>query len=189
MSKVPERIILGSGYVHLATFDAAATIADPQTFCTEANKYSYIQGGASIEYKIDTSEAKDDMGKVSKTIITSEEVTLKAGLMTLSGNTINSLCDTARVSVDAEKKYRTVKIGGIGNRKGAKYVICFHHVDPADGDIWVMIVGQNQSGFTLSFSPKDATVVDAEFKALPNLDGEGTLINYVEEITTVNADT
>ena len=50
MSKVPERIILGSGYVHLATFDAAATIADPQTFCTEANKYSYIQGGASIEY-------------------------------------------------------------------------------------------------------------------------------------------
>lgn len=189
MSKVPERIILGSGYVHLATFDAAVTIADPQTFCTEANKYSYIQGGASIEYKIDTSEAKDDMGKVSKTIITSEEVTLKAGLMTLSGNTINSLCDTARVSVDAEKKYRTVKIGGIGNRKGAKYVICFHHVDPADGDIWVMIVGQNQSGFTLSFSPKDATVVDAEFKALPNLDSEGTLINYVEEITTVNADT
>ena len=45
-----------------------------------------------------------------------------------------------------------------------------------------MIVGQNQAGFTLSFAPSDATVVDAEFKAMPNLDGEGTLVNYVEEI-------
>ena len=45
-----------------------------------------------------------------------------------------------------------------------------------------MIVGQNQAGFTLQFAPSDATVVDVEFKALPNLDGEGTLVNYVEEI-------
>ena len=38
--------------------------------------------------------------------------------------------------------------------------------------------------FTLSFAPSDATVVDAEFKAMPNLDEEGTLVNYVEEILT-----
>ena len=55
-------------------------------------------------------------------------------------------------------------------------------MDPEDGDIWVMIVGQNQAGFTLSFAPSDATVVDAEFKAMPNLDDEGTLVEYVEEI-------
>ena len=45
-----------------------------------------------------------------------------------------------------------------------------------------MIVGQNQAGFTLSFAPSEATVVDAEFKAMPDLDNEGTLVNYVEEI-------
>ena len=122
------------------------------------------------------------MGRVSKTVIISEDVTLKAGLMTLIGDTIEKLCDTARVSVSQDGRYRKTKIGGVGNRKGAKYVICFHHVDPEDGDIWVMIVGQNQAGFTLSFAPSDATVVDAEFKAMPNLDDEGTLVNYVEEI-------
>lgn len=182
MDKAPERIILGSGYIHLATFKKGQEIPEPEEFCTEANRYSYIKNGATLEYTNEVVEAKDDMGRVSKTVITSEEVTLKAGLMTLIGDTIEKLCDTARVSVSANGKYRKTKIGGVGNRKGAKYVICFHHVDPEDGDIWVMIVGQNQAGFTLSFAPSDATVVDAEFKAMPNLDGEGTLVNYVEEI-------
>lgn len=182
MEKAPERIILGSGYIHLATFEKGAEIPEPQEFCTDENRYSYIKNGASLEYSNEVQEAKDDMGKVSKVIITEETATLKAGLMTLTGNTIDKLCDTARVSVSEDGKYRTTKIGGIGNRKGAKYVICFHHVDPEDGDIWVMIVGQNQAGFTLQFAPSDATVVDAEFKAMPNLDGEGTLIKFVEEI-------
>ena len=182
--KAPERIILGSGYIHLATFKKGQTIPEPQDFCTKENRYSYIKNGATLEYTNEVQEAKDDMGQVSKTVITSEEVTLKAGLMTLIGDTIEKLCDTARVSVSQDGKYRKTKIGGVGNRKGAKYVICFHHVDPEDGDIWVMIVGQNQAGFTLSFAPSDATVVDAEFKAMPNLDEEGTLVDYVEEILT-----
>ena len=180
--KAPERIILGSGYIHLATFEKGAEIPEPQDFCTDENRYSYIKNGASLEYSNEVQEAKDDMGKVSKTIITEETATLKAGLMTLTGNTIEKLCDTARVSTSQDGKYRITKIGGIGNRKGAKYVICFHHVDPEDGDIYVMIVGQNQAGFTLQFAPSDATVVDAEFKAMPNLDEEGTLIKFVEEI-------
>lgn len=182
MDKAPERIILGSGYIHLAAFRKGQDIQEPQEFCTDENRYSYIKNGATLEYTNEVQEAKDDMGRVSKTVITAEDVTLKAGLMTLIGDTIEKLCDTARVSVSENGKYRITKIGGVGNRKGAKYVICFHHVDPADGDIWVMIVGQNQAGFTLSFAPSDATVVDAEFKAMPDLDAEGTLVNYVEEI-------
>ena len=185
MNKAPERIILGSGYIHLAVFNKGMTIPDPQTFCTDENRYSYIKNGASLEYTNEVQNVQDDMGKVKKTVITSEEVKLKAGLMTLIGDTIEKLCDTARVSVSTDGKYRTTKIGGVANRKGAKYVICFHHVDPDDGDIWVMIVGQNQAGFTLQFAPSDATVVDAEFTALPNLDDEGTLVDYVEEIKDV----
>ena len=182
--KAPERIILGSGYIHLGVFTKGQQIPEPQDFCTDANRYSYIKNGATLEYSNEIQEAKDDMGRVSKTVIISEDVTLKAGLMTLIGDTIEKLCDTARVSVSQDGRYRKTKIGGVGNRKGAKYVICFHHVDPEDGDIWVMIVGQNQAGFTLSFAPSDATVVDAEFKAMPNLDEEGTLVDYVEEILT-----
>lgn len=182
MEKAPERIILGSGYIHLETFRKGQEIPEPPKFCTDKNRYSYIKNGATLEYSNEVTEAKDDMGRVSKTIIIAEEVKIKAGLMTIIGDTIEKLCDTARVETSNDGKYRTTKIGGVGNRKGAKYVICFHHVDPEDGDIWVMIIGQNQAGFTLSFAPSDATVIDAEFKAMPNLDEEGTLVMYVEQI-------
>lgn len=180
-----ERIILGSGYLHVGTYTKGQTIPNPEDFCTDDNKYAYISGGAELEYSPEFYEAKDDMGKVAKSVMTEEEATLKAGIMTFTGNTLDKLCDTARVTervnaIDG-KTYREVKVGGAGNQKGAKYVICFHHVDAVDGDIYLMIVGQNQAGFTLSFKKDEATVVDAEFHALP-MDGEGTLIDYVEEV-------
>ena len=146
-----ERIILGSGYIHIGEFKAADPLPDPQIFCTDDNIFSYISGGATLNYSPSYYEAKDDMGKVSKTIITEEEATLKAGLMTFNGKTLDKLVDTARESEKTVngKKYRVVKVGGVGNRKGKKYIICFHHVDPVDGDIFVMIVGNNQAGFEL----------------------------------------
>lgn len=183
-----ERIILGSGYVHIGTFDASAALPDPETFCTDANLFSYISGGATLEYKPSFYEAKDDLGKVSKTTITEEEATLKSGLMTFCGNTLEKLCDTARVTTTTKtvgkKQHRIVKVGGVANRKNAKYIICFHHEDPTDGDIWVMIVGNNQAGFSLAFAKDKETVVDAEFKAMP-MDSEGTLIRYEEEFGDV----
>ena len=183
-----ERIILGSGYMHIGTFDAEAALPDPETFCTEANLFSFISGGATLEYKPSFYQAKDDMGKVAKTTITEEEATLKSGLMTFCGNTLEKLCDTARVTttekVIGKKQHKVVKVGGVGNRKNAKYVICFHHEDPTDGDIWVMIVGNNQAGFSLAFTKDKETIVDAEFKAMPQ-DSEGTLIRYEEEFGDV----
>ena len=129
------------------------------------------------------------MGKVAKSVMTNEEATLKCGLMTFTGNTLEKLCDTARTTERTNavtgKTYREVKVGGAANQTGAKYVICLHHIDAVDGDIYLMIVGQNQAGFTLSFKKDEATVVDAEFKAMPNLDSEGTLIIYDEELKSV----
>lgn len=88
--KAPERIILGSGYIHLGVFTKGQQIPEPQDFCTDANRYSYIKNGATLEYSNEIQEAKDDMGRVSKTVIISEDVTLKAGLMTLIGDTIEN---------------------------------------------------------------------------------------------------
>lgn len=188
MAAEAERIILGSGYIHVATFTKGQAIPNPEDFCKDETLFAYIKGGATIEYAPEFYEAKDDMGKVAKTVVTDEEVTLKSGIMTFTGNTLAKLCDTARVSeretAGKGKKYRVVKVGGAGNARGAKYVICFHHVDAADGDIYLMIIGQNQAGFSLSFAKDTETVVDAEFHALP-MDGEGTLIVYTEEIVEV----
>ena len=72
---------------------------------------------------------------------------------------------------------------GIGNADGKKYILHFVHKDPADGDVRVTIVGNNQAGFTIAFAKDSETVIDAEFKAQP-MDKEGTLILYEEDMDT-----
>ena len=98
MAAEAERIILGSGYIHVATFTKGQAIPNPEDFCKDDTLFAYIKGGATIEYAPEFYEAKDDMGKVAKTVVTDEEVTLKSGIMTFTGNTLAKLCDTARVS-------------------------------------------------------------------------------------------
>lgn len=178
MGKPSKRIVLGSGKFYLMEFED--TIPEVEEICVEDNLLAYIKGGASLEYTPTFYEAKDDLGYCTKIIITEEEALFKSGIMTFNGNTLEKLCDTARVTENKTKGLRIVKFGGLGNAKRARYLICFHHEDPIDGDIWVIIVGNNQSGFSLAFAKDAETVIDAEFKALAQ-DGEGTLIKYIEE--------
>ena len=140
MEKTPsKRIVLGSGKLYLMPF-VDTVPEDIKTICTEENQLGYIKGGATLEYTPEFYEAKDDLGVCIKTIITNEEVLLKSGIMTFNGNTLKTLCSTARVTEDPIKKLRIVKIGGIGNRDDSKYIIVFHHEDKIDGDIFVVIV-------------------------------------------------
>lgn len=177
MPTAEEKIVLGSGKLYIMEF--TGTIPDDTTLEAEDNLLGLIQGGATLEYRPTFYEAKDDLGLVSKTILTEEEVVLRSGIMTWCGKTLAKLCSTARIT-EANGK-RTVKIGGVGNQDGKKYVLRFVHEDPVDGDIRVTIVGNNQAGFTLAFAKDKETVIDAEFKALP-MDNEGTKIIYEEEI-------
>ena len=85
-------------------------IPDDAVIETEDNRLGHIKGGAEIEYAPESYEAKDDMGKVSKVIITEEEATLKSGIMTWCGTTLEKLCQTARVTEDKAKGIRTVKL-------------------------------------------------------------------------------
>lgn len=177
-----ERIVLGSGYLYISEFDSKTkAIPTNEEIEKDENLLGLIQGGAEVTYKPSYYEAKDDMGKVSKTILTEEEATLKSGIMTWCGKTLEKLCETARVVEDKVKKIRTVKIGGVGNATGKKYVIHFVHKDETDGDIRVTIVGNNQAGFSFAFAKDKETVIDAEFKAAPQ-DKEGTLILYEEDM-------
>lgn len=175
-----DRIVLGSGLLYVMEFTSETPPTNAEIEKDE-NLLGYIQGGCSVEYKPSYYTAKDDLGYVSKVILTEEEVTMKSGIMTWSGNTLTKISDTARITEDTTKKIRTVKIGGAGNQSGKKYVLHFYHKDTADGDIRVRIVGNNQAGFTIAFAKDKETVIDAEFKAQP-MDKEGTLIYYEEEI-------
>ena len=175
-----ESIVLGSGDLYCTEFEGTdKELPTNEALETEENRLGYIKGGAEIEYAPSFYEAKDDMGKVSKVIITEEEATFKSGIMTWCGTTLQKLCQTARVTEDKAKKKRIVKLDG--NADGKRYVIHFVHKDPVDGDVRVTIVGNNQAGFTIAFAKDSETVIDAEFKAQP-MDKEGTLILYEEDM-------
>lgn len=179
-----EKIVLGSGKLYIDEFVTA--LPEDTAIEVESKLLGYIQGGATLSYKPTFYEAKDDLGMVSKKVITEEEATLKSGVMTWNGETLKKLCATARVTEDTTQKIRTVKIGGIGNYDGKKYVIHFVHEDSIDGDIRMTIVGSNEAGFELAFAKDKETVINAEFKAQPH-DSEGTIIVYKEEDSSITA--
>ena len=174
-----KTITLGSGKIYLQTY--AEAMPTTATLCVDTNLLGYIKGGAALEYTQETYEEKDDLGYVSKIITTSEEAVLKCGLLTWNGSTLTKLIERCQTS--EASGLRTTKIGGAGNAQGGYYAICFHHEDPTDGDLWIMIKGRNTAGATLTFSPEEGTVVEPEFKALPH-DDQGTLVELIEEIPT-----
>ena len=172
-----EKITLGSGDVYIMDYaDAMPTVEE---ICVEGNRLGHIKGGASLEYTQETYEEKDDMGKVSKIITTEEEAILKMGLLTWNGTTLQQLIDRCKVTEAGGK--RTTKIGGPGNAQGKYYAVCLHHKDPVDGDLWVLIVGRNTAGATLTLASDEGTVIEPEFKAMAQ-DDSGTLVQLIEEI-------
>ena len=177
MPKREKCITLGSGDLMLKKY----TDTMPKyTDFTADDLIGRISGGATLTYKGDWYTAKDDTGKVTKTVITDESATLKSGIITWNGKVLANLCSTARVT--ESEGIRTVKIGGIDNHDGESYALCFHHRDKKDGDIWVVVRAVNQGGFEMAFAKDKETVIDAEFTCLPQ-DEEGTLIEYNEEIS------
>lgn len=172
-----KKIVLGSGKLYCSEF--TNTIPEDKTLEVEDNILGLISGGATLSYEPEYYTASDDLGLAVKKMITSETVTLKSGIMTWNGNTLQKLCNTARVTTEGNQT--TVKIGGVGNYDGKKYVLRFVHSD-SEGTIRITIVGSNEAGFEVAFAKDEETVIDAEFLAFP-MDDEGTLIIYSETTT------
>jgi hypothetical protein len=181
MSKrTTKNITLGSGKVYLIEY--TGIMPETAEICTDANLLGYIKGGATLSYTETTYEEKDDLGYVRKIITTDEEAKMKLGLITWNGTTLTKLADRAKTSEDAETGIRTTKIGGAGNAQGKAWVLCFHHEDKKDGDIWVMIAGRNTAGLSLAWATGAGTQIEPEFTAQPH-DADGTLIEFIEEIS------
>lgn len=181
MAKRDKNVItLGSGKIYLKAY--STEMPTTTELCVDANLLGYIKGGATLEYTEETYEEKDDLGYVSKIITTSEEAILRCGLLTWNGDTLTNLIDRCDTT-EADGK-RTTKIGGAGNAQGGYYAICFYHEDKTDGNVWIMIKGRNTNGATLTFAADEGTVVEPEFKAMPH-DSDGTLVEFIEEIPTI----
>lgn len=172
-----KSITLGSGRIYIVEYED--TLPSVDEICVDDNILGYIKGGAALEYTQKPYEEKDDLGLASKIIVTTEEALLKCGLLTWNGKTLQYLVDRCGVT-EADGK-RITKIGGAGNAQGKDWAICFFHEDKKDGNLWVLLRGQNTGGITLTFSTEAGTVVEPEFKALPH-DTDGTLIQLIEEM-------
>ena len=184
-----KKVTLGSGLTYMKEFTGTLpTVAELiAEMVNETYLAGYTKGGASIEYKPTNTTEKDDMGYKVKEVLTEEEATYKTGLFTWNGDTLKRLCATARVETisqtigEATKRFRQVKIGGTANDDGKQYVVLFKHEDPVEGDCYLIIVGRNTAGFTITWEADSATVIDAEFACKPQ-DSEGTLVMFLEEL-------
>ena len=174
-------ITLGSGKLYCSEYTdtVPADLASVKALCTEQNRLALIKGGATLTYTEETYEEKDDLGLASKIITTSEDVKLKCGLLAWTGDALGKLVD--RSTVTSGTGARITKIGGAGNAKGKYYVLVFHHEDKKDGDLYVVIVGRNTAGMTVTFATDSGSVIEPEFTAKPH-DEDGTLVVVMEEL-------
>lgn len=171
-------IVLGSGKLYIAKFTEGSNF-DLSTVAVAANQVGLIQGGASLEYKPSTYEVKDDLCQVYKRFITSEEATLKSGILTWNLEALNYI--VGNKDYEATDSKRTLKLGGNGAREMEQFAVVFEHTKTDGKAIRVGLVGTNEAGLSLTFAADKETVVDAEFKAIGH-DDAGTLVIIEEDI-------
>lgn len=179
--RTKETITIGSAIPYIMEYDATVGMPTRDEICVAENRLGYIKGGAAVEYTAEPHTEKDDLGYASKVIVVEEEALVKLGLITWNGATLKYLAD--RCKVEEANGLRTIKIGGAGNAQGKEWVICLHHQDKKDGDLWVIIRCVNSTGITLTLAMDEGTLLEPEFLCLPQ-DDAGTLIYMEEETAT-----
>ena len=136
-----------------------------------------------LEYSTDSKTVEDDKGRVKKTILTSETVTLKTGLITWAKRWIQALVQTARMDETTKAGHRIFKIGGLSNNQKKKYLYRFVHTRDDGRKLRVTVTGKNTGTLSLAFDPDNETTVDGEITA-DTLDKEGTLVIVDDELVT-----
>lgn len=178
-----ENIILGSGDLYIVEFND--TVPEDATIEIDDNRAGNIKGGATLEYTATSQTVKDDKGRVSKTIVTEEDVKLKTGLITWSPAYLQALIETARVTEtgkSGQHKHRTYKLGGLANKTGKHYLYHFVHTRDDGRKLRITVTGKNSGTISIAFQNDNPTQVDAEVTA-QSLDSDGTLVIMDDELT------
>ena len=161
-------ITLGSGRIYVVEY-TGNTIPDDATIEVAANQFGFTKGGATLSYETEFTEITDDCGDVKEVFLKSDKATFKCGAFMGSPADIVKICPTA--SSTTSNDITTVKIGGISNDDGKKWVVRFKHITD---DLRLTIVGKNTDGFELAFSADDAVVLEPTFTCSA-MDTDGVL--------------
>lgn len=172
-------ITVGSCDVYIKPYEGE--MPETADICKSEYKFGHTKNGATVKYEKEVTELTDDFGRVKRTKVNSEKVTMGFGAFGWNGKSIEKLVSTAKATDDAEKGLRVTEIGGVANDDGLTYVVCLHHIDAEFGDAWWMGIGKNTEGLELAYKPDDGTVAEPTFACEPYND-DGRLIKYIEEI-------
>lgn len=177
-----KRVVLGSGENYLKEVDGTIDTSNVDTLITnyfkKENLWGDTKNGATLTYTPTTYTVTDDLGRVTETFLTKEDVKLTMGLVRLNDKILLPLMETAR-TVTSETSGRTmIKVGGIANATGKSYFVGFKHIDAKRGDIYVMIIGKNDGELQLAFNPESETILNPSFVA-GAMDTDGTKVIIV----------
>lgn len=175
-----ENIMLGSGKLYIVDYDPTSGIPADTAFEADANRLGLIKGGATLEYRPEEYEIRDDLYEVNKRFVISEEATFKSGILTWDITTLKNIIAQGTYTDDSTNHKRTLKLGGNGAREMKQYAIRFVHTE-GDGTnkFRITMVCTASAGLTIAFNPDSETAVDAEFKALAH-GSDGTQVIFEE---------
>lgn len=177
-----RRVVLGSGENYLkevnGTIDTSNIDTLITTYFVKENLWGDTKNGAQLTYTPTTYTINDDLGRVTETVLTKEDVKLSMGLVRINDNILLPLMETARKVESSVTGRMALKIGGIANASGKSYFVGFKHIDAKRGNIYVVIIGKNDGELQLSFNPESETILNPSFIA-GAMDTEGTKVIIV----------
>lgn len=181
-AKETRRVVLGSGENYLkeanGTIDTSNVDELITTYFVKENLWGDTKNGAQLTYTPTTYTINDDLGRVTETVLTKEDVKLSMGLVRINDNILLPLMETARKVESAVTGRMALKVGGIANATGKSYFVGFKHLDAKRGNIYIMIIGKNDGELQLSFNPESETILNPSFVA-GAMDTEGTKVIIV----------
>ena len=128
MARTQKTAVLGSGHNYiLAHTGKLPTVAEIVASCTPENRYGTTYNGATLTYSGEVHTEQDDMGYVTATVLTKEEVKLKLGAFSWNVDMLDKLVSTARVTTEGD--YKVARLGGLNNDNRESHIVVFEHVD------------------------------------------------------------
>lgn len=173
-----EEILLGSGELYMYGFDGD-TIPEHDEIETDVHNVGHCSGGASIDYKPNKYDIKNQYGRTVKSFVTSEEINFKTGILTWDLSKL-SLLSTAKFVEDKSKGLKKLTFSGGGALPNV--LVRFVHEKEDGKKLRFTMIGQGGNGFTLEFGEKELTV-DADISAIEYI--KNFLAELEEEIDKV----
>lgn len=171
-----DPILLGSGELYLGKVNNVEDATEEQIKAALKN-VGAIQSGATLAYSNSIQEVKSANRGTLMRFVSEEEIKFNCGVLTWLIDNLATLAP-ATVETDSETGAKKIKIGGKGNLP-INYLRFVHKKKDNTGELVVNIYkAQATNGFSFTFDNENPLVLDYEFSALS--DNNGNLCEIIE---------